>query len=51
MVHRSNGTGINLSGHWNLSGVVLQIASLPSLDKLESGLEKFFNIGYQTTGS
>jgi ABC-type transporter Mla MlaB component len=44
MAHRSNGAGINLSGHWNLSGVVLQIASLPTLDKVESGLGKFFNI-------
>jgi ABC-type transporter Mla MlaB component len=44
MEYRSNGVEINLSGHWNVSGVVLQIASLPTLDKVDSGLGKYFKI-------
>ncbi len=44
MVHRSNGAGISLSGHWSLSGVVLQMATLPTFDRLEDGLGKLFRI-------
>jgi anti-anti-sigma regulatory factor len=44
MVTCTNGTGIKLSGHWNISGVVLQIESLSTLHQLESGLEKLYNI-------
>jgi anti-anti-sigma regulatory factor len=35
---------VKLTGNWNLSGVVLQIESLSTLHKLESGLEKIFRI-------
>jgi anti-anti-sigma regulatory factor len=38
--NHTNETGIKLSGHWNLSGVVHQIESLPTLPQLESGREK-----------
>jgi len=37
-------TGIDLSGHWNLSGVVKQMESLPVLLHLESGREKLYRI-------
>ena len=33
-------SGIKLSGHWNISGVIHQIESLSALPKLESGLDK-----------
>jgi anti-anti-sigma regulatory factor len=45
MVTYTNGTEVKLSGHWDLSGVVLQIESLSALHQLEeSGLEKLYNI-------
>ena len=37
-------TGIALSGHWNLSGLVQQIESLPVLHHLESGREDLYRI-------
>ncbi|MBK5276747.1 MAG: STAS domain-containing protein [Desulfuromonadales bacterium] len=44
MAHYTNETGITLTGHWNLSGLVHQIESLSMLHKLEHGLEKLFRI-------
>ena len=40
----TNETEVKLSGHWNHSGVILQIESLPTLHRMESGLEKLFDI-------
>lgn len=44
MVAYSEGTGVKLSGSWDLSGVVMQIESLSTLNQLESGLEKYFSV-------
>jgi len=44
MAGRACRSRVTLSGHWNTSGVVLQIKSLPSLLQMESGLEKFIII-------
>jgi len=44
VTNQTNCAGIKLSGHWNLSGVVLQIESLSTLHKLSSGLEKLYRI-------
>lgn len=44
MANCINGTGIKLTGHWNLSGLVHQIESLSTLHKLEHGLGKHFRI-------
>jgi len=37
-------TGIALSGHWNISGVVHQMASLPVLHHSEFGRDNLFRI-------
>lgn len=44
MAHYTNGTGITLTGHWNLSGLVHQIESLSTLHKLEHDPGKLFRI-------
>lgn len=44
MISYTNDTGVKLSGHWNTSGVVLQIESLSTLNQLESGLEKLSSV-------
>lgn len=44
MSNQHNEPGVKLSGCWNLSGVVLQIESLSTLQWLESGLVKLIRI-------
>ncbi|MBK5276517.1 MAG: STAS domain-containing protein [Desulfuromonadales bacterium] len=44
MENYTNGIGIKLTGHWNLSGLVHQIEPLSMLHKLEHGLGKLFRI-------
>jgi len=44
MVTRTNGTGIKLSGHWNLSGAVRQIESLSTAHQPESGPETLSSV-------
>jgi len=44
MSNHAYGTGIKLSGHWNLSGLVHQIESLSTIQQPESGLGKLFRI-------
>ncbi len=44
MVTRTNGTGIKLSGHWNLSGAVRQIESLSTVHQPESGPENLSSV-------
>jgi len=51
MAHNTNGTGINLSGYWNFSGVVLQVESLPTIHQLETGLEKLACIDWRELSS